>query len=164
MVDDGAVTSDGRHEFIENAGMYFARLGLSRTSGRVLGWLLISPTGAADAPELCAELDVAKSSMSVALRQLDGGGLVERFRPARQRRDHYRLAEDVFERAFRLKMVEFEAFRALMTQGLNVVGDAPEPRARLELMSDMYGFMAREFPKLLRRWDREKQRKAEPRR
>ena len=68
------VTSDARAEFIEDAGMFFERLGLSRTAGRVVGWLLISPDGTADAPELCADLAVAKSSMSVALRQLATAG------------------------------------------------------------------------------------------
>jgi DNA-binding MarR family transcriptional regulator len=145
-----------RHEFVEDSGMFFERLGLSRTSGRVLGWLLTHPDGSADAPELVAELAVAKSSMSVALRQLDAAGLIERYRPPRQRRDRYRLTEDVFGRAFRAKMAEFDAVHDLVTRGLDVVGNDPVPRQRLQLMADMYGFMAREFPKLLDRWEQEK--------
>lgn len=150
------VTRDTRSEFVEDSGMYFERLGLSRTSGRVIGWLLISPDGTADAPELCADLAVAKSSMSVALRQLVGAGLVQRYRPPRERRDRYRLAEDVFGQAFRAKMAEFDAFHTLVAQGLRVVGNARQAaaaRARLQLMADMYGFMAREFPALLDRWE-----------
>lgn len=144
-----------RQEFVEDAGLFFERLGLSRTSGRILGWLLTHPDGSADAPELVAELAVAKSSMSVALRQLEAAGLVERYRPPRQRRDRYRLTEDVFGRAFRAKMAEFDAVHALVTRGLAVVDD-PVPRQRLQLMADMYGFMAREFPALLDRWDRQR--------
>ncbi|WP_440073521.1 GbsR/MarR family transcriptional regulator [Streptosporangium sp. OZ121] len=143
-------------EFVESAGLYFERLGLSRTSGRVVGCLLAATGEAADAPGLCERLGVAKSSMSVALRQLEQGGLVERYRPPRARRDHYRLAEDVFGRAFRAKMAEFTAFAELAGQGLDAVGDHPAARARLELMRDMYGFMAREFPALLDRWDAER--------
>ncbi|MFG3441298.1 GbsR/MarR family transcriptional regulator [Nonomuraea sp. NPDC047897] len=143
-------------EFVESAGLYFERLGLSRTAGRVVGVLLIDSEDSVDAPGLCERLGVAKSSMSVALGQLERGGLVERFRPPRGRRDHYRLTEDVFGRAFRAKMAEFSAFARLAEQGLAVVGDNPESRARLELMRDMYGFMGREFPKLLDRWDGER--------
>ncbi|MEV4250930.1 MarR family transcriptional regulator [Streptosporangium canum] len=143
-------------EFVESAGLYFERLGLSRTCGRVMGCLLADTGDAADAPGLCARLAVAKSSMSVALRQLEQGGLVERYRPPRARRDHYRLTEDVFGRAFRAKMTEFAAFTALAEQGLGAVGEHPAARARLEHMRDMYSFMAREFPKLLDRWDAER--------
>ncbi|MEO3798196.1 MarR family transcriptional regulator [Nonomuraea sp. B10E15] len=149
----------GAEEFVESAGLYFERLGLSRTAGRVIGALLADPDDSADAPTLCEQLGVAKSSMSVALGQLERGGLVERFRPPRGRRDHYRLTEDVFGRAFRAKMAEFTAFAQLAEQGLAAVGDNPKSRARLELMRDMYGFMGREFPKLLDQWDREHRRR-----
>ena len=149
--------ADTREEFVENAGLYFERLGLSRTAGRVLGWLLSDARGSADAPRLCAELAVAKSSMSVALRQLTASGLVERHRPPRRRRDHYRVVEDVFGRAFRAKMAEFAAFGELVEQGMRAVGDAPEVRARLGRMAAMYEFMAREFPRLLDRWERERE-------
>ncbi|MFC4012150.1 GbsR/MarR family transcriptional regulator [Nonomuraea purpurea] len=145
----------GVEEFVESAGLYFERLGLSRTAGRVIGLLLVDPGDSADAPALCESLGVAKSSMSVALGQLERGGLIERFRPPRGRRDHYRLVEDVFGRAFRAKMAEFTAFAQLAEQGLSVVGDNPKGRARLELMRDMHAFMGREFPKLLDAWDRE---------
>ncbi|GGL58744.1 GbsR/MarR family transcriptional regulator [Planomonospora parontospora] len=140
-------------EFVESAGLYFERLGLSRTASRVMGCLLAETGEATDAPGLCARLGVAKSSMSVALQQLERGGLVERYRPPRARRDHYRLTDDVFGRAFRAKMAEFAAFAALAEQGLAAVGDHPAARARLERMRDMYAFMAREFPRLLDRWD-----------
>jgi len=138
-------------EFVEDAGLFFERLGLSRTAGRVMGWLLVHPD--ADAGELAEQLAVAKSSMSVALRQLDQVGLVERFHRSGERRDRYRLAEDVFARSFRSRMGEFAAFTDLANRGLTVVGDDPAGRRRLELMRDMYAFMAVEFPRLLDRWD-----------
>ncbi|TDE26376.1 hypothetical protein E1295_44495 [Nonomuraea mesophila] len=74
----------------------------------------------------------------------------------RGRRDHYRLADDVFGRAFRAKTAEFTAFTELAEQGISAVGHHPVARARLELMRDMYAFMAREFPRLLDQWDKEK--------
>ncbi|MFI6928587.1 GbsR/MarR family transcriptional regulator [Nonomuraea spiralis] len=140
-------------EFVEDAGLFYERLGLSRTSGRVMGWLLTADTTGADASGLAEALAVAKSSMSVALRQLEQAGLVERFRVRGERRDRYRLAEDVFARAFRAKMAEFESFRALAEQGLRAVGDDPARRRRLELMRDMYAFMMDRFPALLDEWD-----------
>ncbi|WP_162145908.1 GbsR/MarR family transcriptional regulator [Glycomyces tenuis] len=139
--------------FIEEAGLFFERLGLSRTAGGVMGYLLTADTEGADAPELCATLGVAKSSMSVALRQLEQAGLLERFRRFGHRRDRYRLTEDVFGRAFRAKMAEFERFQQFAEQGLEAVGDDPARRKRLENMRDMYAFMAERFPRLLDEWE-----------
>jgi DNA-binding transcriptional regulator GbsR (MarR family) len=140
-------------DFTEEAGLFYERLGLSRTAGRVVGHLLASDDDGVDAPGLCEQLAVAKSSMSVALRQLDQAGMVERFRRRGERRDRYRLTEDVFGRAFRAKMAEFDAFQELAAHGLAAVGDAPRRRQRLENMRDMYAFMAERFPALLDEWE-----------
>jgi DNA-binding MarR family transcriptional regulator len=140
-------------EFIEEAGLYFEGLGLSGTAGRIMGWLLAGDVDGADAPLLCEELGVAKSSVSVALRRLEQIGLVERYRVAGHRRDRFRLTEDVFGRAFRAQMSAFGTFTALAERGLAVVGDDPVRRRRLENMRDMYAFMARRFPELLDEWE-----------
>lgn len=144
---------DERLGFVEDAGLYFERLGFSRTAGRIMGWLLTADDDGADAPEMCAALGVAKSSVSVALRRLEPAGLVERFRVAGQRRDRYRLTEDVFGRAFRAQMEVLPAFVELADRGLAVVGDDPARRRRLENMREMYAFMARRFPRLLDEWE-----------
>lgn len=139
--------------FVEEAGLFFERFGLSRTAGRVMGYLLSADLDGADAPEMCAALEVAKSSMSVAVRRLEQLGLVERFRRSGHRRDRYRLTEDVFGQAFRAKMAEFESFQRLAERGLEVVGGDPLRRKRLENMRDMYAFMAERFPSLLDEWE-----------
>ncbi|MFD2352935.1 hypothetical protein ACFSTC_32065 [Nonomuraea ferruginea] len=53
---------------------------------------------------------------------------MERFRVRGERRDRYRLAEDVSARAFRAQMAEFASFHALAEQGLEAVGGDPERR------------------------------------
>jgi hypothetical protein len=50
-------------------------------------------------------------------------------------------------------VIRLTAFADLAERGLAVLGDDPTQRLRLELMRDMYAFMAEEFPKLLERWD-----------
>lgn len=144
---------DARSEFVEEAGLYFERLGMSRTAGRIMGLLLTSDHDGGDAPELCAALGVAKSSVSVALRRLHEAGLVERFRSTSARRDRYRLTDDVFGRAFRAQMGALPAFVALAERGLAVVGSEATQRERLERMRDMYAFMAKRFPDLLEEWE-----------
>lgn len=140
-------------EFVEHAALYFGGLGLSRTGGRIMGLLLTVDENGVDAPELCSALSVAKSSVSVELRRLEDGGLIERFRLPGHRRDRFRLADDVFGNAFRAQMSTFQAFTDLAGRGLRAVGDDPVKRRRLERMRDMYAFMAERFPALLDEWE-----------
>lgn len=143
---------DTTAEFVEEAGLFFERLGMSSTAGRIVGWLLTEETDA-DAPRLCEVLAVAKSTVSVALRHLEQTGLVRRFRVSGSRRDRYRLTDDVFGRAFRSQMALLTEFTALADRGLAVVGDDPARRRQLENMRDMYAFMAERFPQLLDEWE-----------
>lgn len=143
---------DQSSEFVEDAGLYFEGLGLSRTAGRIMGWLLVvEPDG--DAPQFCEALGVAKSSVSVALRRLEQAGLVQRFRVSGMRRDRFRLTEDVFGRAFRAQMALLDEFVALADRGLSIIGDDLTRRSRLENMREMYAFMSARFPQLLDEWE-----------
>jgi DNA-binding transcriptional regulator GbsR (MarR family) len=142
-------------EFIEEVGIHYERLGLSRTAGRVIGALLVQPGGSADAGTLTRVLAVAKSSLSVALSQLERSGLVERYRVPQARRDSYRLVDNAFVGAFRAKLDELSAFSQLASRGIQSLTDSPEAIERLTHMRNTYEFMTREFAKLLDRWERD---------
>ena len=142
-----------RAEFVESTGLYFERLGLSRTSGRVLGHLFVEESGSADAAELCAVLDVAKSTLSVSLRRLEQLGLVRRHRPPGRKRDHYRVTEDVFGHALQAKVSELAELGDVLGRGLRAAGGSPSAVRRLQTMIDMNEFLQREFSRLLEEWD-----------
>lgn len=146
---------DRLSELAENIGAHFENLGLSRTAGHVIGRLAISSRDLS-ATELVGAVGVAKSSMSVALATLTRYGLITRH-PAGARHDAHRLSGEAFERMFASKLGELEAFPALAERGLELTED-PVVRARLTRIRDYYRFMLREFPLLLARWDRERDR------
>jgi DNA-binding transcriptional regulator GbsR (MarR family) len=151
---------DEKQQFVENAGLYFERLGLVRMAGRVVGWLLICDPPHQTMQEIGEALQASKSSISTALTELLRFFLVERFTLPGERRDYYRLASDVWYRSFAARMGELTEIRKLAEQGLAVLKDEDkERRQRLELMRDMYAFMEREFPKLLEKWEAEKRAK-----
>jgi DNA-binding transcriptional regulator GbsR (MarR family) len=146
-----------KQQFIEDTGLYFEGLGLTRMAGRIVGWLLICDPPHQSMPEIVEALQAAKSSISTALWQLQQVYLIERFSLPGQRRDYYRLAEDVWQQAFQARMHGLTEIRKLAEKGLALMSDQDKvKRRRLELMRDMYGFMEREFPKLLEEWEAEK--------
>lgn len=149
--------------FIELSGTFFEGLGLTRMAGRIMGLLLVAEQPHLTMPDIVERLNVSKSAVSTALWQLQQVYLVERFTLPNERRDYFRLAPDVWDRAFRARMSSMSEMRQMAEKGLAVLADAPpSQRQRLELMRDMYSFMEREFPKLLDKWEAEKRAKGYP--
>ncbi len=151
---------DQRQQFVEDSGLFFEKLGLTRMAGRIIGWLLVCDPPHQTMGDLVDALQASKSSISTSVRQLEQYALIQRFTRPGERRDYYRLAPDIWVWSFRARMHLVTEMRELAEHGLTLLdGEAPERRRRLELMRDVNGYLEREFPKLLDGWDREKQAK-----
>ncbi|MBK9125738.1 MAG: MarR family transcriptional regulator [Chloroflexi bacterium] len=151
---------DNALQLIEEFGMYFESVGLTRMAGRIIGFLLICDPPHQSMPDIVEALGAAKSSISTALWQLQQLYLVERFRIPGERRDFFRASSDMWNRSFRARMHQVTALRELAERGLGLLDDAPDAqRKRLELMRDHNQFIETEFPKLLDRWDDIKRQK-----
>jgi DNA-binding transcriptional regulator GbsR (MarR family) len=146
--------------FIEDTGMFFEQLGLSRMAGRIVGYLLICELPEQTMPDIVSVLQASKSAISTALWQLQTVYLITRFSRPGERRDYFRLADDIWSRSFQARMGQITDMRVLAEAGLALLdGESKAKRQRLELMRDMYSFMEREFPKLLNKWEEEKRAK-----
>jgi DNA-binding transcriptional regulator GbsR (MarR family) len=151
---------DNKPQFIENVGLYFERVGLTRMEGRIIGWLLICDPPHQSMGELVEGLGASKSSISVALRTLTTLYLIDQISLPGQRRDYYRASSDMWTRSFRARQNQIFELRQLAEQGLEMLKDEPDDRLkRLELMRDMNAFLEVEFPKLLDRWEEIKREK-----
>ncbi len=147
-------TIDKKQQFVEECGLYFEGIGLTRVAGRVIGWLLICEPPYQQQSELVDALGASKSSISVALKDLTTLYLVERFSLPADRRTFYRTSKDMWSRSFRARMHQVTQLKELSERGLEALEDASlARRQRLEFMRDMNAFMEVEFPKLLDAWD-----------
>jgi len=146
--------TDKKQAFVEQVGLYFEGVGLTRIAGRVIGWLLVCDPAYQQQSELVDALGASKSSISVALKDLTTLYLVERFTLPADRRTYYRTVKDMWSRSFRARMHQVTELKELGEKGLEALADAPpQQRLRLEFMRDMNAFMEEEFPKLLDKWD-----------
>ena len=146
---------DERQRLRADIAAHYEQLGLSGTAARVLGQLVLEPTGRSDAPALAEQLNVAKSSMSVALATLERYGLVSRERGTGSRREQIVLSDDAFESVFLSKLPALSAFLELAERGLGMTPPDSDAARRLARMRDFYAYMLREFPRLLEGWQRE---------
>jgi DNA-binding transcriptional regulator GbsR (MarR family) len=148
---------DKKQQFIEETGLFFEHTGMTRMAGRIIGYLLICDPPLQTMPDLVEALQASKSSVSVSLRPLVGYKLVDQISLPGERRDYYRINNEMWIRSWRARMSLLTELRELADRGLDALAnDSPETRRRLEVMREMNAFLEREFPKLLERWEDEK--------
>lgn len=86
--------SSARARLVETGGRTSQDLGLGRIVGQVLVFLYLQP-GPCSLEELEQELGLSKASVSVAARQLETLGLVNRVWVKGERKKYYRSAENL---------------------------------------------------------------------
>jgi DNA-binding transcriptional regulator GbsR (MarR family) len=101
---DANVLSPTTRKFILHWGEMGMRWGITRTMAQVHALLYISDKPL-HAEQICELLQLARSNVSVALRELQGWGIVKVVHLLGDRRDHFESMTDVFE-MFRTIMKE----------------------------------------------------------
>ena len=143
--------------FIEDFGLYFEQFGLPRTAGRILAWLLICDPPHQTMDDLVEALQMSKSSVSTSGRMLMQSGLVDRLSFAGERRDFYRINDSAWTTAWLAKLKQTTLLREMAERGLSLLPEAPpKRRERLQEMHDLYAFLEREMPRLIARWQAER--------
>ena len=148
--------NEKQRHYVEEVALQFEQAGLSRSAGRILGWLLICDPPHQTMNDLVEALQVSKSSVSTATRMLMQIGLVQRISLPGERRDYYRIMEGVWQNAIRERYGQVTVLRKLAERGLSLLSDRPaKQRRRLQEMHDLYAFFEREIPRLLTQWEEE---------
>ena len=92
------------HKYIIHWGELGTRWGISRTVAQIHALLYLSERPL-NAEEICDTLDLARSNVSTALKELQNWGIVRVAHIMGDRRDHFESMKDVFE-MFRVIMME----------------------------------------------------------
>lgn len=124
--------------FIEKMGRIVEAEGGPRISGRILGLLLLTP-GECSLDDLADTLQVSKASVSTNARLLEGWGVVERTSRPGDRRDYYRIADDMQGRMLERRTERMRQMRALIEEGqrtLPIVDE--EVRVRLQTLHSFH--------------------------
>src|SRR5690349_7268254 len=83
-------------QFVERFAGVLANSGVPSMSARVMGRMLVSPTGTMTASELAESLQISQPAVSGAVRHLMQVNFISRERVPSSRKDHYRIRDDVF--------------------------------------------------------------------
>lgn len=145
-----------RRVYVEGFATFWAGFGLPRMQGRVMGVLLVSDPPERTAEELAEVLGASRGSISASTRSLVQMGIVERGGKLGDRRDYFSSRTN-WAQLMRQQIGAYAAFREIAERGLEVMADAsPESRLDLEEIRSLYGYLEREMPRLISRWEEER--------
>lgn len=145
--------NDAKRAYIEEMGVFMASHGLTRMDGRVLGALLVAEPAETTAEALASLLMASRSSISVALRRLEGWGFVDRVSKAGERKDFFRNRPDAWTELMQRRQRTLIDFQRMAARGLELLEtDDPDARRGLTEMLEFYTYFEREQPKILRGW------------
>lgn len=140
-------------QIADDFGNMLAASGLPRTTGRLLGWLLVCEPPGQSTSDLVDALHTSKASITTGMQLLVGTGMVDRFHVRGSRETHYRANTEKWSDLMAAKVQAITAMRLLAERGLAAMGDDSNDRAaRLRDVRDLYGFFEEGYADLVRRW------------
>lgn len=150
--------------FVDRFALFFERRGLSRTQGRIIGYLSISEESMSSLEQISDFLNLSVSTISPELKFLVDLRLVERV----HRKDTeeggrgylFKVDEDTWINTVNDKGQSSRMFTMLANEGLEILKDENDDRKkRLEDMKSLFTFLDVEMTKLMDKYHKQKLKK-----
>ena len=147
-----------RAEFIEETGLLFENMGMTRMAGRILGYLMVSDKEMVSFDEITKVLQASKSSISTNLKALIQIHFVKPVSKPGDRKTYYMLAPDIdWKEYYDQKLISIKYLKQLFEKALELrVSKEDETSLWLNNAIDFYGWLVKELPALMVRWKEEK--------
>ena len=110
-------------QFVEKLGRFFEAEGAPRTAGRILGLMLLTP-GELALDEIAERLQVSKAGVSTNARHMETRGVLVRCSRPGDRRDYYRVPDDVAARLLDRHLDRIRRLNQLLEEGVRTVAAA----------------------------------------
>lgn len=115
-------------------GLIMAADGLPRIGGRLLALLLITE-GDASLDDLARRLRVSKPSVSTNARLLEQRGVIEKVSRAADRRDYYRVADDVIGNTMQQRLSKLQRLQSCVAGARTSFAASPTINKRLGMFA-----------------------------
>ncbi len=146
--------------FIEETGLLFENMGVTRMAGRILGYLMVADNEMVSFDEITKDLQASKSSISTNLKSLNYMGFIKPKTVPGERKTYYVLSPDMdWKVYFENRMEMLRIFYNMFQEALDIRKNKDDNSARwLRQTREFYAFILSEFPAILERWE-QKQKK-----
>jgi DNA-binding transcriptional regulator GbsR (MarR family) len=145
--DQAAVT-----QFVERFATVFVDAGMPRIASRIFVSLLAADDGRLTAAELSERLQASPAAISGGVRYLIHVEMISRERDPGSRRDHYRVADDVWYETFSQRDSLLNRWISTMVEGIEALGGDTPAGGRMADSVEFFQFMQKELEASLDRW------------
>ncbi|TCN37922.1 MarR family protein [Kribbella orskensis] len=138
--------------FVERFAGVLVNSGVPSMSARVMGRMLVSPTGTMTAAELAESLQISQPAVSGAVRQLLQVSFISRERVPGSRKDHYRIRDDVFATILERRNDALGEWESSTRSGADLFGPETPIGARLAEAADFFAFIREDLTQMIKNW------------
>jgi DNA-binding MarR family transcriptional regulator len=121
-------------------------------TARVMGAMLVSPTGTLTAAELAASLKISQPAVSGAVRQLIQISFISRERVRGSRKDYYRIREDGFAAILERRNLALRDWESSTRSGAELFGPETPVGRRLAEAADFFAFIHADMEQMIKNW------------
>jgi DNA-binding transcriptional ArsR family regulator len=139
--------------YIEESGIIFEQLGMTRMAGRIFGFLAVSDKSEASFDEIRQALDASKGSISGTTKQLINAGLVQPVSLPGDRKTYYRLNKVAVGQLLRSRIQLFNIFADLLSKGRELKKSEDDVSEWLKEVSAFYTWLGGEINAVIEKWE-----------
>ena len=133
---------------LDNFGLYFDGVGLSKTYGRMFGFFMTA-TKPISMGQLVEKLQISKSTASIELRRLLTMGVIEKLLLSDERADFYQLKKNIWNLNLHQKIQDVKKLRAIIEE---IPPKALEDLEQLKEMAHYCTFLEAELEILIKKY------------
>jgi DNA-binding transcriptional regulator GbsR (MarR family) len=133
---------------LDNFGLYFDGVGLSKTYGRIFGFFMttVKPISMG---HLVEKLQISKSTASIELRRLLTMGVIEKILLPDERADFYQLKKNIWNLNLHQKVQDVKKLRAIIEE---IPSNVLEGLEHLKEMANYCIFLESELEILIKKY------------
>lgn len=150
-----------RSAFVEESGLLFESMGMTRMAGRIIGYLMVSDKEMVSFDELTQVLRASKSSISTSVKLCVNVRFVKPITAPGDRKTYYMLSPDVsWVEIFRRRTEQLIEMQKLLDKGLNLRSNQKDKVSEWIVNArDFYEWVLDKFTTLLSQWEEHKKGK-----
>jgi DNA-binding transcriptional regulator GbsR (MarR family) len=144
-----------RNTFIEESGILFETMGMTRMAGRIMGYLMITDKDMASFEELTQVLQASKSSISTNVKACTLVGFIKPITQPGDRKTYYMLSPDIsWSDLFRKKAEQLTVLNKMFIKGLELRSNTKDKTSKwLVKAREFNEWVEKEYPSLMDKWD-----------
>lgn len=142
-----------QEQYIEEMALLLERMGLTRSSGRIFGYVLMSNNEHPSADDFMNELHMSKGSVSMGLKSLTTMGFLEPVSLKKSRKMHYQLAHQSMVDLMQQRNHMMTAIRDIYMKGYHLRNDQSDTQASwLKETAEFYDWLGVKINELIVEW------------